>query len=62
MVYLQPKKKQAAKGLEKHVFEEGDSMRAISQRYGVRLDKLYKMNVMPEGYTPKEGDIIRLRK
>lgn len=62
VVYLQPKKKQAAKGLEKHVFEEGDSMRAISQRYGVRLDKLYKMNVMPEGYTPKEGDIIRLRK
>ena len=44
------------------MFEEGDSMRAISQRYGVRLDKLYKMNVMPEGYTPKEGDIIRLRK
>ena len=62
VVYLQPKKKQAAKGLDKHVFEEGDSMRAISQRFGVRLDRLYKMNSMPEGYAPKPGDIIRLRK
>jgi len=62
VVYLQPKKKQAAKGLEKHVFEEGDTMRDIAQRYGVRLDRLYKLNSMPEGHTPKEGDIIRLRK
>jgi hypothetical protein len=62
MVYLKPKKGKAAKGLDKHVFEEGDSMREISQRFGVRLDKLYKMNGMPEGYAPKEGDIIRLRK
>ena len=62
VVYLKPKKNQAAKGLDKHVFEEGDSMREISQRFGVRLDKLYKMNGMPKGYAPKEGDIIRLRK
>ncbi len=62
IVYLRPKKKQAAKGLDKHVFEEGDSMRTISQRFGVRLDRLYKMNAMPEGYVPKAGDIIRLRK
>lgn len=62
IVYLKPKKNKAAKGLDKHVFEEGDTMREISQRFGVRLDRLYKMNGMPEGYTPKEGDIIRLRK
>ena len=62
MVYLKPKKSKAAKGLDKHVFEEGDTMREISQRFGVRLDKLYKMNGMPEGHNPKEGDIIRLRK
>ena len=62
MVYLKPKKGKAAKGLDKHMFEEGDTMREISQRFGVRLDKLYKMNGMPEGYAPKEGDIIRLRK
>ena len=62
VVYLKPKKNKAAKGLDKHVFEEGDTMREISQRFGVRLDKLYKMNGMPEEYEPKEGDIIRLRK
>ena len=62
VVYLKPKKSQAVKGLDKHVFEEGDTMRDISQRFGVRLDKLYKMNGMPEGHEPKAGDIIKLRK
>ena len=62
VVYLKPKKSQAAKGLDKHVFEEGDTMREISQRFGVRLDKLYKINGMPEGHEPKAGDIIKLRK
>jgi LysM repeat protein len=43
VVYLQPKKKQGVKGLEKHVVEEGDSMRDIAQRYGIKLARLYKI-------------------
>ena len=62
VVYLQKKKKQAARGLEKHVVEEGDSLRAISQRYGVRLKNLYKMNALTEGDVIRPGDIIKLRK
>ena len=62
VVYLQKKKKQAAKGLEKHVVEEGDSLRAISQRYGVRLKNLYKMNALTDGDVLRPGDIIKLRK
>ena len=61
-VYLKPKKKQAVKGLEKHVVEDGETMQSISQRYGVRLKNLYKMNEMAEFDVPREGDIIKLRK
>ena len=61
-VYLKPKKKQAVKGLEKHVVEEGETMRGIAQRYGIRLKNLYKMNGMTEVDVPREGDIIKLRK
>ena len=61
-VYLKPKKKQAVKGLEKHVVEEGETMREISQRYGVKLKSLYKLNGMAETDIPREGDIIKLRK
>lgn len=61
-IYLKPKKKQAVKGLDKHVVEAGDSMRAISQRYGVRLKNLMKMNGMTEGDVVRDGDIIKLRK
>ena len=61
-VYLKPKKKQAVKGLEKHVVEDGETMRGISQRYGIRLKNLYKMNGMTEVDVPREGDIIKLRK
>lgn len=62
VVYLQKKKKQAVKGLEKHVIEAGETMRSIAQRYGIRLDALYKLNGMTDVDVPREGDIIRLRK
>lgn len=62
VVYLQKKKNQAAKGLDKHVIESGETMRDIAQKYGIRLSSLYKMNGMSEDYVPVEGDIIKLRK
>lgn len=62
VVYLQAKKKKAVKGLEKHVIEEGETMREIAQRYAVRLNSLYKMNGMTDLDVPREGDILRLRK
>lgn len=61
-VYLRPKKGQAVKGLDKHVVEEGETMRSIAQRYGVRLKNLYKINEMADGSIIREGDIIKLRK
>ncbi len=62
IVYLQHKKKQTVKGLDKHVVEEGETMRSIAQRYGVRLKNLYKINEMADGSIIREGDIIKLRK
>jgi LysM repeat protein len=62
VVYLQAKKKQAVKGLDKHVVEEGESLRGISQKYAMRLSKIYKINGFDSTYVPKEGDIIKLRK
>lgn len=61
LVYVQAKKKMAAKGIEKHVIEADDTLRGIAQRYGVKLDSIYKMNAFDSSYVPREGDIIKLR-
>ena len=61
-VYLKPKKNQAKRGLDNHVVEEGETMRSIAQRYGMKLKNLYKINGMADYDVPYEGDIIKLRK
>lgn len=62
VVYLQAKKSRAAKGLDKHVWESGDDLWKISQRYGVRLSSLKKMNKVKSNSDIAEGDLIILRK
>lgn len=63
VVYLQKKKKRAAKGLDKHIVEEDDcSLADIAQRYAVKLSSLCRMNGFTEDYEPKEGEVIILRK
>ena len=37
-------------------------MRDISQKYGVKLSRLYKRNHLDEGSQPKAGQKIYLRK
>ena len=36
-------------------------MHSISQRYGIRMKNLYKLNDKDGEYIPQEGDILRLR-
>ncbi len=62
IIYLQPKRKKAARGNEIHIVEGGQTMYDISQIYGVRLKNLYKMNLMAEGEQPFEGTEINLRR
>ena len=62
IVYLEEKMRRANEEYVLHVVKEGDSMYSISQKYGVRLDRLYKMNGMNGGSPSiQPGDFIRLR-
>jgi hypothetical protein len=61
IVYLEKKKKKADVPYYEYVVKIGDSMHRISQRYGIRLKNLYKMNKKDSDYVPTEGDVLRLR-
>ena len=61
IVYLQKKKKKADKPNFEHVVEVGESMHSISQRFGIEMKSLYKMNKKDLEYIPEEGDVLRLR-
>lgn len=61
MVYLERKKRKADKPYYEHVVRVGESMHSISQRYGMQVKNLYKMNKKDYEYVPVEGDILKLR-
>lgn len=60
IVYLQPKRSKAK--FEFHVIEKNDTMKKISQMYGVKLSKLYKRNEIKPGEELKVGSVLYLRK
>lgn len=61
VIYLQKKNRKAVKPYVLHKVEPGESMHSISQRYGMSLKNLYKLNKKSEDYAPKTGDYLRLR-
>lgn len=61
IIYLQPKRLHAEKGTDTHLVEEGETMKGISQYYGVKLRSLYKMNNMKEPEEPGAGTELNLR-
>jgi LysM repeat protein len=61
ILYLQPKKEKADSGNEFYNTIQGDTMYMISQRYGIKLKSLYKMNRMQENSEPAPGSTIWLR-
>lgn len=63
VVYLQAKKNQTRKGLDKYIVEQdGESLRDICQRFGVRQSSIEKINGFDPGHALREGDTILLRK
>lgn len=62
IIYLQPKRIRAQRGMETHKVSKGENMWHISQLYGVRLDRLLRRNFMQKGEEPSPGDIIYLRR
>jgi LysM repeat protein len=61
ILYLQPKRDKSEPGKEYYTTVAGDTMYQISQRYGIKLKKLYEMNRMPDGAEPDAGKKIWLR-
>ena len=62
IVYLEIKKKQTVRGLDKYIVgEEGESFHTICQRFAVRENAIRKLNNLPSSYQPLEGDEILLR-
>ncbi|MBQ8361792.1 MAG: glucosaminidase domain-containing protein [Bacteroidaceae bacterium] len=61
IVYLEKKHRRARKPYVIHRVQPGESMYTIAQRYGIRLDRLYKMNEKSADYTPSVNDLLRLR-
>lgn len=63
IVYLARKKTRGPKGVSRYVVEsEDETLWSISQRFGVRLKSLVKMNPALSGVTLEEGDTVMLRK
>ncbi|MCK5028454.1 MAG: glucosaminidase domain-containing protein [Bacteroidales bacterium] len=61
ILYLQPKRNKAGHGLEYHTVEAGETMYLISQKYGVKLNKLYEKNLMEKGDKSEIGKKLWLR-
>lgn len=61
IVYLEKKKKKADKPYYDHVVQIGESMHSISQKYGIQIKSLYKINKKDKDYIPEEGDVLKLR-
>ncbi len=62
LVYLQSKKNQAPKGLEKYIVSaDGEDFHAICQRFGVKERAIMKLNGLEAPVTLQEGDELKLR-
>ncbi len=60
IVYVEPKKKKAS--VASHVFQKGETMRDVSQFYGIKLKALYKKNKLTEGHEPEAGTVLLMQK
>jgi len=60
-VYLQPKRIIGVFDHKITKVEEGQSMWDISQKYGIKLNKLYRKNHLKKGEEPAEGQVVYLR-
>lgn len=60
-IYIKPKRRKS-RDTEIYTAKQGETMYAISQRFGIKLKKLYKKNRMNPGQEPVSGQIIQLQK
>ena len=61
IVYFEKKKARADIPYTEHVVQIGESMHSISQKYGIQMRNLYRLNKKSYSYVPEEGDLLKLR-
>lgn len=59
-IYLEPKANMAIGESGPHTVQPGESLYSISQRYGVKITKLYARNNLKKGEEPVVGEFIFL--
>lgn len=57
-IYIKPKNYRGS--VEFYTVTPGDNMHAVSQRFGIKLSKLYSRNRMKEGQEPETGEKLYL--
>jgi LysM repeat protein len=62
VVFIQPKRNKAQAGTNTHVFRQGETMLSVSQKYAVKLERLYLLNGLEPGSQPAPGTRLQLRK
>ena len=63
IVWLEKKARKAPKEYKNrpHVVQPGESMYSIAQYYGIRVERLYKMNDLTPDYNIRVGDRLKVR-
>ncbi len=61
IVYLQPKRRRASRENRYYTTREGESLYQVSQKFAVRLEKIYKKNDLKVGQEVPAGTRLRLR-
>ena len=61
VIYLQPKRGRS-RYFRSHTVKKNETMRDISQHYGIKLKQLYRKNNMRIGMEPYEGQKLSLQK
>ncbi|MDR0694335.1 MAG: glucosaminidase domain-containing protein [Prevotellaceae bacterium] len=61
VVYIEAKKRKAAKLQPVHIADKGETLWQISQHYAVKLSSLRKFNYLQNGQEPVEGQAIYMR-
>lgn len=60
-VYLEKKRKKAARKFKVHIVQQGESLWSVSQAYGIRKNKLMKMNDLLIDKNVPVGTSLKLR-
>lgn len=58
IIYLKPKRRRSTE--TNHLVKPGESMREISQQYGVKVKHLYKLNRLELGEEVQPGEVLNL--